>query len=376
MKGIQINPYNLVAIYAADTEASLQGFLYSPTKRLPPMQFYIPGAASRVDEWELVNIESGAVFAQDDGLWGAESDGTGQWLTYFGGLLDNPPPEGKYRARIVRRNGQVYWSHALCLTAIFDDAAAIGAALTLSVESCGQTNGYEFDMESGGAWVEIFLNDIPFKTETANFKIKALAAPPRTDVWRIRVHAGLEDSNSGGVDVYQDYLLTVTNPALACTNYTFAADGSPVGGQVEELYRLEWRNTKDVQSQRLLYQEQTGGDMYTQKMYLKAWRAFPVPVLENEFLVGSDGSQVLRSATVAEQLLLENWPVPDYAFTVLANAGLHQDIKLFNLTGEETALDAFEFTVKQIGTSDQAAGVFGCTVHRRYVSGCEEDFEI
>jgi hypothetical protein len=376
MRSIQINPYNAVAIYPADTEASLQGFLYSPTKRLPPMQFFVPGANSRVDEWELIEVSTGAVYAQDDALWAAENDGDGQWLTYFGDDLDNPPPEGTYRARITRRNGQVYWSHAICLTALFDAAADIGAGLTLDVDSCGQTNGYEFQMQSGGAWAELWLNDVPAGTATANFALKAPAEPPRADVWRIRVHAGIEDSNGGAVDVYQDYTLSIADSQDACAGFVLAADGGPVGGQGEELMYLEWHNTKDVRSQRLLYQQQTGGDSYKQRMYLKAWRAFPVPSLESEFLVNADGGQVLRAATVAEVLTLECWPVPDYAFAVLQNAGLHQSVVLANMLGEETELDSFAFDARAAGESDMAIGVFQCTVHRRYVSGCEEDFEI
>lgn len=375
MKGIQINPYNLVAMYATDTEASLQSFLYSPTLRLPPIQFYLPTEEDPVASWDLVNISTGAVVAQDATQWGTEADADGHWNTYFGAALQTPPGEGMYRARVVTEAALVYWSHAMCLTRIFDTVAK-AAGPSLAIDQCTQTNGYRFYFEATGATrVGVVLNGVAQADQLPTFSLAAGATPARVDTWVITLYSILEDSNGGGTAVQRSWTLVVSDPSDACANYTFAATGSASGTAGEELMFLEWRNTKDVRSAHLLYQVQTAGT-YTQRMYLKAWRGAPVPALESEFLVDIDGGQVLRSATVAEDLVLQCWPVPDYAFTVLAAAGVQDTKALYNMSGGGTALDALAVATRAEGNSDQATGLFACTVNRRYLSGCEEDFDL
>lgn len=370
MRGIQINPYHAVAIYDNDTEASLQGHLYSPTSVLPPMQF-ATGATNKVQSWALVRVSDGAEYAQSAGAWAVFDGGAGAYFHTYdaSSLLITPPPDGIYRARLTMASGPPHWSHALCCTKILDSVVLTGTAISLAVDSCSQPDGYDFVLTASGAtYVEVYLLGVLQFSATATFELSGLATPTETRVYTIRCYATIEDSNGGGVDIYKDFELTLDSDD-ACGTAVVAAVGIPAGEHGEELAYLEWSNPNDIQSQKILYQ--TG---YVQRFYGKFWRDAPVPVEESEYIVAENGGRVLRSTIMAEQLILECWPVPDYAFTVLANAGKHKNVSFFNMGGEETEIDIFEFGTAAIGEDDRRKGIFRMQVNRVYVAGCQEDF--
>jgi hypothetical protein len=370
MIGLQINPYHAVAVYLGQPEASQQGFLYSPTLRLPPIQFYTANLI-RVDDWRLVRISDGAEFVQDPDDWNSFLPvGGGRIHTYHGNDLLAPLEDGTYQAKITMTNGTIFWSHAICATRLFDAEAG---TLSMVLDACTQTNGYYLDfVATGASYVEIYLEGVFQRTDGPAFRIGGSAEPIEVRNYTVILFADIEDSNGGRISAQRPYTITLTSNA-ACPSIVITP-GTATLASGEELMYLEWWNDTDVIAQRILYQEHNDKS-YRQRFYGKFWRQAPDPVLEQAFLVDKNGRQILQSATIGEGLNLECWPVPDYAFTVLANAGIHENRELSNMSGSPTLLDRLEFSSSPVGDSDMFKGQFACVVNLEYVGGCKEDFE-
>lgn len=369
MKGIPINPYHLVAIYDNNTEASLQGHLYSPADALPPIQFET-AERSNVASWSLVRVSDGATYAQAIGGWYDFDHDDGQFHTYFGGALSTPVPDGIYRARIVLANADVYWSHALCCSTLF---SALTGNFSLMIESCQQNGEFVFNFVATGAdYVEVYLEDVFQASYGPEFQVVGPSSPPFTTYnYDIILKRDYEAENGGRVTLQREYTFVVFSTG-ACFANTLTP-GSVSGSYGEELAFLEWWGDNDRKTQKIVYQSQ-GGDEYRQRFYGKFWRAAPEARVENNFIVDANGNLTRRSATAAEAIILECWPVPDYAFTVLANAGNHENIQVSNMDGEPTPVDRFEFSTAEVGEDDRHKGVFSLTINTQYVSGCQEDY--
>jgi hypothetical protein len=373
MKGIQINPNHAVAIYDNDTTASLQAWLYSPLDRLPPMQFFT-AAQSAVDNWALIRVSDGNTVAQDPLLWFISDLTTGgRFHTYFGDLLTTPVPEGIYRARIELVNGDVYWSHALCCSPLF---TPLTGSFGLTLDSCQQTNGYELDYTATGAdYVEVYLGSIRQPDQGLAVKIKGPASPVEVRTYQIILVKDYEAQNGGIVSIRKPYTLTLTSDDACPT--AVLTPGATVGGYGEELAFLEWWEDKDRQAQGIMYQDYLlRTESYRQRFYGKFWRAAPIPLVEEAFLIDANGNRVRQSATIGEALQLECWPIPDYAFTVLANAQNHQHITIENMDSGPRAVERFEFSSEQVGEDDKYKGIFSLTFNVAYVAGCQEDYEV
>lgn len=379
MRRTSLNPYHAVAIYSADTAQSLQGHLYSPTERLPMMQFFAPGE-TQVTGWELINVETGAIVSQASAAWQAADitePQVGTFQTYFGTALLNPVPAGTYRAKITMGSGATLWSHAICCSPLFDSAAIGSGGSTVTGESCFDGGGnFGFTLSAaanvlitvrlkGGAVVASGLGSVSFSG----------AAAPGLNTYIITSGAGdYEESNGGIASFGRTYELNFNGESpCASATITQVSDDALYG---EELMRLVWSAEKDNMPFGILYQEQTGSKFYKQELFGKFWQLNISPFIEEEVLVSKDGRPKLRSVTAANIYQLEMWPLPDYLQSVISSQALAPTIELHDMAGAVTSIDRMDVAASEIGDDDRRKGTFSFRTATRFDPSCEEDFVV
>jgi hypothetical protein len=378
MRRKPINPYHIIPFYSNDTEASLQGHFYSPTLRLPPLQFYLDEALG-VAGWKLVRQSDGAEYAQQAGDWteSTQADPAISFYTYPGTDLDTPVPPGLYRAVVELGSGGLIYSHLLCCTALFDGPEGQGSSLELSVAACSQDFDYSFEMNLDPSTAyEVYQDGGLALAGTGPFTITGAPVAvgnERTHV--IVIGGGGEDSNGGRAGGSREYTLVVSDITDACNFYTLN-EGDTQTGIGEENGYLEWWEDNDDGPLRILYHEQAGGAVYRPRFYGKFWAAAPSPFIEEEVLVTKGGVPRLRSMTVAQVWALECWPVPDIAFAPLQVAGRARNIRAYNMEGAETVVDYMEFSAVAVGEDDRLKGVFNLRYNSAVRTACATDYDI
>ena len=379
MRRIPINPYNAVPIYDNNTEGSQQAFLYSPTHRLPPMQFYLDSAIG-IASWKLVRESDGAEFAQLATDWNdEESVAAGKaWYTYFGGDLDNPVSPGVYRAVITLSDDGVLYSHRLCCTHLFDLRGQFDTTLETSIltETCtGGSYAFEFDLGATLTYT-VELSGSIVQSGTGPFEITGPITGSAFSVERtITITGDIEDSNGGRVLSTKVYTFVISDTSDPCNNYTLTGEQAEVAWG-EELAYLEWWSNNDDTSANILYQQQTGNIRYKQRLYGKYWAAQPEPFVEEDLLVNNAGKPILRSRTVADVLNFDMWPIPDNSLIALKAASAIDNKQIVNMGGASTAIDFIESETTQPGDSDQLILNLSLRVNSLYQANCQEDFDL
>ena len=379
MRRIPINPYNVIPIYDNNTEGSQQAFLYSPTHRLPPMQFYLDSDVG-IASWKLVRESDGAEYAQLAGDWnGEESASAGKaWYTYFGTDLDNPVPPGMYRAVITLADDGILYSHRLCCSYLFDIRGAFDTILAVEqTRSFCDLASYLFEFSLGSAFAyTVELNSAVIDSGTGDFSINgAITGLPLVREYTITVTGDIEDSNGGRVVATKVYTFTVDDTTDPCNNNSLSSEQAAVAWG-EELAYIEWWGDNDDTSASILYQQQTGNVSYRQRLYGKYWANQPEPFSEDDLLVNNAGKPVLRGRTVADVLNLDMWPIPDNSLIALKPASTIDNKQIVNIGGAATPIDFIESETTQPGESDQLILNLSIRVNSMYQANCAEDFDL
>lgn len=141
-----------------------------------------------------------------------------------------------------------------------------------------------------------------------------------------------------------------------------------------EQYRLiAFRNANDLRDMGLLYQTN-----YTQYLYLKAQHRAPLVVEETRQQSNGKGQPYFNSQTIAEKIVMDWEPAPDYLAAVLGALRNHSSVTLYDtMTGQSesiaTGRPTFEFTPVEADVI--LKGTFSYETNRAFVS-CEENIEL
>jgi hypothetical protein len=141
----------------------------------------------------------------------------------------------------------------------------------------------------------------------------------------------------------------------------------------EQYYLVTFTNANDIRDLGLLYQ-----DGYIQKLYLKGYHRAPLVVDETRQQSNGKGQPYFNSQTIAEKIIMDWEPVPDYLAAVLNALQNHSAVTLYDtMTGQgasiATGRPTFEFA--PVESDVILKGTFSYETNRAFVS-CEENMEI
>ena len=362
-----INPYNVLAFYTEILEEQEDAPINSPHRMIIPWQVEFASSevsggvtATIVDEnLTLVKTIPGASVDSD-----STSDGK-TYITYkaasdFSTVL----PEGMYRVKLVTGD-DTYYSHPICVSNAFQEmefqpfpscTSASGGAFTYAMNIVSKPTAmeanFEVDYGNGYEWIGSTSGAV----ESVNIIGSGDVTLP------IRRNVFYPD----GSLYYKEYSLAI-NTVSGC-------NGSPVltvadvGGRHYDNYMyLEFYNSKDLSGLGLLYQ-----DNYKQRAYFHAAYAYSVPVVEETFLQDGQNNQFLETASLAEQLNIDVYPVADYLVTVLQSVRHHDTVILVTCADEKrTTLENFQFTTRETDNDNKLIGRITGEINKVFVKGCQ-----
>jgi hypothetical protein len=170
----------------------------------------------------------------------------------------------------------------------------------------------------------------------------------------------------------QTWVLAFNSSDVAGTiSFTLLEESYNVASEQYKL--LTFSNSTDIADMNLFYQ-----DGYTQKLYLKAYHREPQAVEESRFQTNAKGTPFFNSQTIAERLIMDFAPVPDYLQTVLNGLKNHNEVMLYNTsTGQSESIvsgrPTFEFA--RVENDVILKGTFSYETNRAFVA-CEENMEV
>lgn len=319
-----LNPYNVVAFYPSRTEASKQCRLYAPPTGIN-WQFPLAGGfsshsvnlVSAENDLDVFEISTNpAILAKS-----CPSAG-GAYLTYNGGGMTGTPPEGHYFYR-VQLDSTYYFSQEICIENPFKTQTwGASASCTSAV-----VNGVDFTIDFG------FDETLDFETSVevdfqqgAGFEYRGsvsgsidqddfTTSGTKAVLWRMKVCYN-------EFCYYKTYRMSFDTSTPCAYSFGLYESG---GNMLDAFSYLEFYNSSDLQgvgaSEGLLYQ---GG--YKQRFYFKPKRVFPTPTNEFSFIENGESDLIFQSAALAERVVFDAHPVPDYLLQVLSSIQAHDSV--------------------------------------------------
>lgn len=344
------NPFHIYPIYVIDTPLSKLGYYSAPTYRSPSFQFKRLGTAT-VSAFDLVT-DTGTVISQLTSEISTFEDSEG-YTHYWanGNNFDTPPVNGTmYRPRITLSSGSVYWGHMVCADAVFNIAYP-----SVRVAACADgviTLGTTYTL---GANIQITVSDnnsaytTTLDLDDPSIDTDNLTADSGSYSANVEIVSYLYGNNGGTRRVSATYVLSADESDICGVGLTLVLS-EQTGLEDIDAYELTVFNTKDIQSQSLLYSQG-----FRQKFWFKGYFAQPQPRLNENYLENGESERFFQSARVSEAQVLEFWPCPDRASIGLSFAKYNDRIILVG-AGNSYTLYQFEFEAVEVEREDRPKG--------------------
>lgn len=352
-----VNPYNILAFYSSNTDRARECVLYAPPKLLP---FQIPVSSLDANfSFDLVDLNGNEYTPASGTLTVNEfTDGT-KYVTFLPSV-DEITTDGIYQVKFTSDLVE-YWSNAICVKNKYSGQPDV------NVSCIGGSSDYIITLTADGAF------------DYASFQVDfgsgyEMAGEGNTQITLADVGVGLSFSLPVKVTfVFGDYLVeniyTLSYQASdPCGTKTFTLNSSVSSGNYSNVYVEFWHNS-DVADKNLIFQNN-----YKQRFYFDAEYAFPTRVQEESFISSYDNTLTLESASEADQVNIDFYPMPDYLLTALGQARFFDNCNLVDInTGNSTALQNFNLTANTAEGSVCQSGRITAEINRSFISSCQND---
>lgn len=268
--------------------------------------------------------------------------------------------EGIYQIKFESDESE-YWSNAICVRYKYKQANSV------SLSCIGNSGAYTMTLTPN--------SKADYVTFQIDYGLGYVMAGQDTAQWGLaEVGVGLSfDLPVKATFVYGDETITNT--------YTASYDASdPCGTKILTLNStystsnysavyIEFWNSNDVQEKNLIFQ-----NGYKQRFYFDAKYSYPTKVEEESFLSLYDGELTLESASEADQVNIDFYPMPDHLLTALGQARYFDNANIIDIhSGESTALQNFRLTSVVSDGARCQAGRITAEVNRSFIKNCETD---
>lgn len=367
----QVNPYNILSF-----------FDYRPAFSEPAPLVCGAGLLSfQVNKTTISAVTSFSLFGEDGSETSMDTSliettctsSFGYFATYKATNYPNVP-DGKYQFKLVL-DSTTYYSWPFCVDSRFNnlfeaitdysiaqdapDVYTITIALDAAMQHGRRT--MEIDLGDGyvnrSVWVSAGQSKLTITDADGTGTVTATVRISRT---------------VDGASIVEVYNLSFDSADVAGT-IAWTLDSTTYNTPESDYHLLTFRNANDITDMRLLYQ--TG---YTQKFWLRGYKRAPQPVKEDRFQTNAKGTPYFNSQTIAERIIMDFAPVPDYLQTVLNALQNHSAITMYDArTGQAeslaTARPQFEFT--PVEGDVILKGTLSYETNRAFVA-CEENMEV
>jgi len=368
-----INPYNTLAFYTEALEDQERCPVYASSVQLPPWQCEFDIAeVSGVGTVAGEVIDMAGNDAQTLIVTKTETDDGKGYVDYKGGTIPSLD-QGTYRIRLTT-NDAIYYSHPICVSDAYrsfcplDNCADNGFRI---FQSCtGSAGSYEFTLNSPASNPDLEKSiTVDFGTgykwigSTSGTFDQDDVAGVGTLTIPVRYNVYYPD----GSQFFKQYELEF-DTANPCS--TAAIEFKNTGGRdYDNWCYLEFWNSNTLSDLGLFYQAN-----YKQRVYFHAAFSYPVAVTEETFLRNGENLQVLETAAVAEQVVIDVYPIPDYMITVLQAVRYHDNVQLVSCAdGKTMTLENFNFSARTTEGDVCAIGQITAEINRVFLKGCQED---
>lgn len=360
-----INPYNALAFYEEPMDHHLDNPVNSPHEKLPPFQLKLSTSEiSGGGTYSIVDKNLNSVKPLLGVIETAVSGGF-TYVTYRAEFkMSTVLNEGYYRVKI-QTNDRILYSHAICASQNFRqlDFQMVAFPSALSGGGCEiafNTFTFDPDMEKSME-INSGLGYSYLGASSGTYDTNDLAVSGSYTL-NVRQNVFYPD----GSKFYRQY--DYVGNTSGCVATSFGQVG--VGGYNYNRWAyLEWENTNDIKNFNLYY-----SDNYQQRLYFNASLGFPTPVVDESFLTNGNGDSYLESASLAEQVSLDIWPVPDYLFFVLQSVRYHDSVKLI-VCADEQETEIKNFSVSRREAPNETSPVLEITgeINRAFINACQEN---
>jgi hypothetical protein len=369
----QVNPYNVLAFYkykpSFDDPAPLSCSPYL-------LSFQINQATITAVNGFSIIAESGAETAISTSLIEIScTTDNGSFATYKALSSVAGLDDGKYQFKVTL-DATTYYSHPFCVdyrfSSMYENSVSItktqtdSATYTILVNFLTSIHQgrrtIEIDLGTGYQNITSWVN-----AGTSTGSITELNGGIGTLSFPVRITFEFEESK-----IVKIYTLSYTSTdVVGTTTFTLAGSSSNVAN--DQYYFLTFQNGNDISDMNLLYQ--TG---YAQKLFIRGYSRFSQTIQETRTQNNARGKQFFNSQTIAEKMLLDFAPVPDYLATVLSALQNHSAVVMYN-TLDGTSINisdgkpAFEFA--PVENDVILKGTFSFESNRSFVA-CESNMEL
>jgi hypothetical protein len=368
----QVNPYNVLAFYT-----------YQPGFDEPAPLVCAPSLLSfQIRKTTITAVTEFVIIAED----GTEQDmdtsrietacttDYGHFATYKANAAPAGLADGKYQFKVVL-DSTTYYSHPFCIDSRFglmyekvidytiQQTVADVYILTFSFNTAIGHGRRTITFEQSG-------NDVN-RTVWSSANISTLTLTEADGTGNVSTTVTFTHEFEGSTWV-QTWVLAFNSSDVAGTiSFTLLEESYNIANEQYKL--LTFSNSTDIADMNLFYQEG-----YTQKLYLKAYYREPQAVEESRFQANAKGTPFFNSQTIAERLIMDFAPVPDYLQAVLQGLKNHSAVMLYNTsTGQSESIASgrptFEFA--RVENDVILRGTFSYETNRAFVA-CEENMEV
>lgn len=350
-----VNPYNILAFYSSNTDRAQECVLYAPPKLLP---FQIP--VSSIDanfSFDLVDLDGNEYSPSSGSLTVNEyTDGT-KYVTFLP-TVDEIATDGIYQIKFTS-NLVEYWSNAICVKSKYKaidgvSVSCIGnsASYVITLTPNNKADYTTFQIDFGEGYVMRGQDSAQISLTDVGVGLSFTLPVKATFVY-------------GNDKIENIYNLSYA-AADPCGTASLVLVSSTSSANYSSVYVEFWHNS-DVADKNLIFQNN-----YKQRFYFDAEYAFPTRVQEESFISSYDNTLTLESASEADQVNIDFYPMPDYLLTALGQARFFDNCNLVDInTGNFTALQNFNLTANTAEGSLCQSGRITSEINRSFISSCQ-----
>jgi len=368
----QVNPYNILAFYS-----------YQPGFDEPAPLVCAPSLLSfQIRKTTITTVAEFVIIAED----GTEQDMDTSRIetactTSYGGFASykaNAAPaglvDGKYQFKVVL-DSTTYYSHPFCVDSRFSQMYEKVIDYTIQqtiVDEYVLTFSFSAAIGHGRRTIAFEQSgDDVNRTVWNSANISTLTLTEADGTGSVSTLVTFTHEFEGSTWA-QTWVLAFNSSDVAGTiSFTLLEEAYNIAN--EQYYFIAFTNANDIRDLGLFYQ-----DGYTQKLYLKGYHR--VPLVVDETRQQSNGKNVpyFNSQTIAEKIIMDWEPAPDYLSAVLGALRNHSSVTLYDtMTGQGTSIatgrPTFEFTPVEADVI--LKGTFSYETNRAFVA-CEDNMEV
>lgn len=353
-----VNPYNILRFDKYNNDRLKECVLYCSTELLP---FQIPVSNTDANfSFKIVDLSGNENTPTSGTLTATSFDDSTQYVTFMPST-EEISSEGIYQIKFESDEVE-YWSNAICVRYKYEQASSISASctgtsgsytITLSPNSKADYTTFQIDYQGGGY---------------------EMAGQDSASWGLAEVGVGLSfDLPVKVTFVYGDETITKIYTASydasdPCGTISLTLVSTYSSANYASVY-LEFWNDNDVQEKNLIFQ-----DGYKQRFYFDAKYGYPTKVEEENFVTLYDGDLELGSASEADQVNIDFYPMPDHLLTAMGQARYFDNVNIIDVhTGESTALSNFRLIATNADGAVCQGGRITAEINRSFIKNLESD---